>query len=83
MANAKTNSISSVYWLSPGNGSSTIFQALVTSNVGGATLTTPEPSTLAIAGLGALGFVGYGLRRPARPRRAGFPACVERFFMEG
>jgi hypothetical protein len=23
----------------------------------------PEPSTLAIAGLGALGFVGYGLRR--------------------
>jgi hypothetical protein len=25
--------------------------------------TTPEPSTLAIAGLGALGFLGYGLRR--------------------
>jgi hypothetical protein len=24
---------------------------------------TPEPSTLAIAGLGALGFLGYGLRR--------------------
>jgi hypothetical protein len=25
--------------------------------------TTPEPSTLAIAGVGALGFIGYGLRR--------------------
>lgn len=23
----------------------------------------PEPSTMAIAGLGALGFVGFGLRR--------------------
>jgi hypothetical protein len=27
------------------------------------TTTTPEPSTIAIAGLGALGFIGYGLRR--------------------
>jgi hypothetical protein len=26
-------------------------------------LLTPEPSTLAISGLGALGFFGYGLRR--------------------
>ncbi|MFI5457355.1 MAG: PEP-CTERM sorting domain-containing protein [Isosphaerales bacterium] len=27
---------------------------------------TPEPSTLAIAGLGAMGLIGYGLRRRAR-----------------
>jgi hypothetical protein len=27
------------------------------------TAVVPEPSTLAIAGLGALGFMGYGLRR--------------------
>jgi hypothetical protein len=26
----------------------------------------PEPSTLAVAGLGALGFMGYGLRRRLR-----------------
>jgi MYXO-CTERM domain-containing protein len=30
---------------------------------GGAVSTTPEPSTMAIAGLAALGFIGYGLRR--------------------
>ncbi len=58
-----TNLISSFYWMSPGGGSSTIYQALVTANVGGATLTTPEPSTFAIAGLGAMAFVAYGLRR--------------------
>jgi hypothetical protein len=29
-------------------------------------LSTPEPSTLAIAGLGALGFLGYCLRRRAQ-----------------
>jgi PEP-CTERM motif len=27
------------------------------------TLLTPEPSTIALAGVGALGFIGYGLRR--------------------
>jgi len=32
-------------------------------NVPGNLVPVPEPSTLAIAGLGALGFVGYGLRR--------------------
>jgi hypothetical protein len=58
-----TNLISSVYWMSPGDGSSNIYQALVTANVGGATLTAPEPSTFAIAGLGAMAFVAYGLRR--------------------
>jgi hypothetical protein len=30
----------------------------------------PEPSTLAIAGVGALGFVGYGLRKRHRRRKA-------------
>jgi len=32
-------------------------------NVEGAITSVPEPSTLAIAGLGALGMIGYGLRR--------------------
>ena len=32
-------------------------------NVTGHQQATPEPSTLAIAGLGALGFIGFGLRR--------------------
>lgn len=60
----QTAAVNSVYWLSPGDaGSSTIYQALVTANVGGATLTAPEPSTFAIAGLGAMAFVAYGLRR--------------------
>ncbi len=63
LANAGTASVSNFYWLSPGDGSSAIYQALVTANVGGATLTTPEPSTFAIAGLGAMAFVAYGLRR--------------------
>jgi len=62
-ASNATNLISSFYWLSPGDGGSTIYQALVTANVGGATLTAPEPSTFAIAGLGAMAFVAYGLRR--------------------
>jgi hypothetical protein len=36
----------------------------LTANMRGFSPTlTPEPSSLAIAGLGALGFVGYGLRR--------------------
>ena len=30
---------------------------------GSTTVSTPEPSTMAIAGLGALGMIGYGLRR--------------------
>jgi len=32
-------------------------------NVEGAITSVPEPSTMAIAGLGALGLIGYGLRR--------------------
>lgn len=63
LAYAGTAPVSNFYWLSPGDGSSTIYQALVTANVGGATLTAPEPSTFAIAGLGAMAFVAYGLRR--------------------
>jgi PEP-CTERM motif len=63
LKNAGTAPVSNFYWLSPGDGSSTSYQALVTANVGGATLTTPEPSTFAIAGLGAMAFVAYGLRR--------------------
>ena len=35
--------VSDIYWMSPGNGSGTVYQALVTANVGGATITTPEP----------------------------------------
>jgi len=40
-------------------------QAVLTGFAGnhGAVSVVPEPSTLAIAGLGALGFFGYGLRR--------------------
>lgn len=46
-----------------------LFQPNLTGYAGGGDkfvgplLSTPEPSTLAIAGLGALGFVGFGLRR--------------------
>jgi hypothetical protein len=40
------------------------FQGTLTGFVSGGTpVAVPEPSTLAIAGLGALGFMGYGLRR--------------------
>jgi len=61
---SNTAAVNSVYWMSPGDaGSSTIYQALVTANVDSATLTAPEPSTFAIAGLGAMAFVAYGLRR--------------------
>jgi hypothetical protein len=37
--------------------------SVVTGWVGDGPVPTPEPSTLAIAGLGALGFIGFGLRR--------------------
>ncbi len=63
LANAGTAPVSDIYWMSPGNGSGTVYQALVTANVGGATITTPEPSTFAIAGLGAMAFIAFGLRR--------------------
>ena len=43
---APTAPVSSAIWLSPGDGSSTIYQALVTVNA------VPEPSTLALAGIG-------------------------------
>lgn len=47
--------VSQVAWLSPGNGTSTIFQGLVTS--------TPEPSSFAIAGIGGLGLLTFMRRR--------------------
>jgi hypothetical protein len=40
----------------------TVDGTVVTGNVGARATAVPEPSTLAIAGLGALGFIGYGLR---------------------
>jgi hypothetical protein len=65
--------------LSTGGTPSTPFAAGFARNVPGGTVVTgwvgsgptptqfqpsaPEPSTLAIAGLGAIGFIGYGLRR--------------------
>lgn len=58
-----------VTWLTPGSTSSpgTVYQGLVTiTNEQLQTVTVPEPSTLAIAGLGALAFIGYGLRRRKR-----------------
>ncbi|MFI5457356.1 MAG: PEP-CTERM sorting domain-containing protein [Isosphaerales bacterium] len=56
-AAGQSASLSSVSWLSPAvAGSSTIYQSLVTSVV-------PEPSSLSIAGLSILGFLGYGWRR--------------------
>jgi PEP-CTERM motif len=62
LSHAGTAPASSVLWLSPGGYSTTganipIYQALVAQYV------APEPSSLAIAGLGALAFMGYGLRR--------------------
>jgi hypothetical protein len=49
-------------------------QFLAADHVGGLyqdlayVIATPEPSTLAIGTLGALGLIGYGLRRRARPQ---------------
>lgn len=43
--------------------------ALSETNFEGHPTAVPEPSTLAIAGLGALGFMGYGLRRRAANRQ--------------
>jgi len=48
-----------------------LYQDLALATDAGVTPLTahaPEPSTLLIAGLGALGFIGYGWRRRARPR---------------
>jgi hypothetical protein len=42
-------------------------QQLATGYVAnGGAISVPEPSTMAIAGLGALGFLGYGLRRRSK-----------------
>jgi len=54
---ANLGNVGSLDWLTPGGSTgSTVYQALVT-------VATPEPSSLAIAGLGALGFLGYSLKR--------------------
>jgi hypothetical protein len=51
-----TAAVNSAVWLTPSdNGAPQGLQALVT--------VVPEPSTFALAGLGALGLVGYGFRR--------------------
>jgi len=39
-------------------------------NVEGTITSVPEPSTMAIAALGAIGFIGYGLRRRRKARTA-------------
>jgi hypothetical protein len=60
-----TSSPSGFLWLSPGKTTDppgTIYQALVTVGISTRSI-TPEPSSFAIAGLGALAFLGYGLRR--------------------
>jgi len=51
----------------PGNGPLQ-YQVLIGYNTSGVTITsvTPEPSTMAIAGLGALGMIGYGWKRRKR-----------------
>jgi len=46
-----------------GNNTSATLKLDATFTPSNVTSTTPEPSTLAIAGLGALGMIGYGLRR--------------------
>ena len=68
LAHEQHFAISSVYWLSPGDGSSTIYQALVTANNGSShdAISSPEPSTLVIAGVSALGFLGYSWKRRKR-----------------
>jgi len=48
--------LSNFFWLSPSVNGSDVNQALVTS-------AAPEPSSFAIAGLGALAIAAYGLRR--------------------
>jgi len=40
-----------------------VIDATTSSNLTFQPVATPEPSTIAIAGLGALGMIGYGLRR--------------------
>jgi len=50
--------------VSVAGGSSVGFTSFTASDSGNTTATVvPEPSTMAIAGLGALGMIGYGLRR--------------------
>ena len=56
--NVGTASVANFRWLTPGGATNFGIQGLVTVN-------SPEPSTLAIAGLGALG-LAYSLRRRAR-----------------
>jgi PEP-CTERM motif/Thioester domain len=53
-----------------------LFQDLAYAVPGGVQITsiaTPEPSTMVIAGLGALGMIGYGWRNRRQARRASCP----------
>jgi len=64
--NATAGERADVTWLSPRiSGSNTIYQGLVTNNPNSQSI-VPEPSTFAIAGLGALGFMAYGWKRRKR-----------------
>jgi hypothetical protein len=56
-----------VTWMSPGTSpGSGLHQGLITATPLQIQSIVPEPSTLAIAGLGALGFLGYGWKRRKR-----------------
>jgi hypothetical protein len=60
LAGAGSGIANNFLWLSPNGVNNAAAQALV------AAYATPEPSTFAIAGLGALGFLGYGWKRRKR-----------------
>jgi PEP-CTERM motif/Thioester domain len=74
--NSRVNYLSGAEFLGAQHDSTnTLYQDLALAVPGGIQITAlaPEPSTLMIAGLGALGMIGYGCRRRAR-----FLACYLR-----